>query len=112
LIVIVTVITDAEVGDDGTAHFQTFVDVTGDAAPTENQKKAICEGIKKSLSTRLNVDSRLVQCALSERTTTKRATSSYVADLTVGSSSNVQGNSASALVASFGLVAAAVIAAI
>jgi len=103
LIVVVTVITQAANDADGAAHFQTFVDVIGDAAPTPGQMELICHAIKVSLATHLTVDVGLVQCHLDG--VNKRMTSSYVASLTVGGRSNMQGGAAGVVVASIGLVA-------
>jgi hypothetical protein len=110
LIVIVTVITEAAHNADGSAHFQTFVDVTGDAEPTPTQRHDICRGIANSLSRHLQMDASGIKCELNPRATNgvKRVTSSYVADLTVGQ----QSSGAFLVAASIALTATAVLASI
>jgi len=104
-IVIVTVITEAGHNADGSAHFQTFVDISGDTAPNADQKHGICNGIANSLATHLNIERSKIKCELTQ--TAKRATSSYVADLTVGQ----QTAGAASVVASVALIATALLAA-
>jgi len=98
LVVVVTVITQATPNQDGTAHFQTFIDVTGGAEPTADQQKAICDAIKTSLATHLGVDAGTVKCELTKKGNKRQTgvTTQYVADLTVGTpASNVQSGAAS-----------------
>jgi len=106
--VIVTVITEATRNSDGSAHFQTFVDVTGDAVPNADQLRDICRGISNSLSTHLGIDVSEIKCELTPRSN-KRATTSYVADLTVGQQ---QTAGAFHVAASLALLASAIFAAI
>jgi len=83
-IVVVTVITEASHNSDGSAHFQTYVDVTGAAEPTLDERKVICNGIASSLATHLNINVSEIKCAMTLHVGVKRVTNSYVADLTVG----------------------------
>jgi hypothetical protein len=86
LIIVVTVITEAKRDENGNAHFQTFVDITGDVEPTQAQLDAICDSIKEGLAKRLSVDIVKIQCRLSKKSQ-KRVTSTYVADMTVSETS-------------------------
>jgi hypothetical protein len=99
---IVTVITQASRKEDGSSHFQTFVDADCLVKPTGDQLHSICESIAKSLSTRLGVEKVKINCELTETVSNKRLVSSYVADLTV----NQQSSSASVALASVALLAA------
>jgi hypothetical protein len=106
-IVVVTVITEAGHNEDGSAHFQTFVDVTGDVEPNTDQKGTICRGISRSLANHLTINESEIKCDLNRRTGVKRATTSYVADLTVGQ----QSAGAFHVAASIALIASAALAA-
>jgi hypothetical protein len=83
--VIVTVITEAQNRGDGKARFQTFVDVIGPTVPSEPDRRSICSSISTVLANRLSLAAGEIQCDLLPRTTQKRVTSSYVADMTVDS---------------------------
>jgi len=106
-VVVVTVITQAERNQDGSAHFQTFVDVTGDFELNADQKRLVCRGIARSLALHLTINDTEIKCDLNPRTTVKRATTSYVADLTVGQ----QSAGAFHVAASIALIASALLAA-
>jgi len=86
----VTVLTQADTDADGHARFQTFVDVNGPNKPNEDQKREICKGIAQSLATHVGIQLSDISCVLSDKTTNKREVNSYVADLTVGSGSNLE----------------------
>jgi hypothetical protein len=87
LIIVVTIITQAETRNRET-HFQTFVDVTGDFAPTNEQRLRICEALKRTLGGILNVDLSSIRCGLTERNIVKRVTTSFVADMHVANEEN------------------------
>jgi len=105
--VIVTVITQAQDNADGTAHFQTFVDVIGPTVPSADQQHSICTSIRNVLSTHLHLPASGIECALSPRPTSKRqaVTSSYVADMTV---SNMRSGASHVMVSAAALAAVAV----
>jgi hypothetical protein len=89
-IIIVTVLTQAANDENGRSRFQTFVDVSGPTALNEEQKRAVCKGIANSLATHLGIDTSTISCELTSRSTKRAVDESYVADLTVGSGSNLQ----------------------
>jgi hypothetical protein len=86
--VIVTVITEAHNRGDGTARFQTFVDVIGPNEPPLADRRSICNSIADVLANRLQLAKEGIACDLLPRTTVKRVTSSYVAELTVSNYSS------------------------
>jgi len=108
--VIVTVITEAAANTDGSAHFQTFVDVYGNGTPTEDDKKSICHGLATSLETHLGVPAGTVACTLTLKPTAKRqTTTSYIADMNVGGQSNSLQTAAPAVILSFSAMGAALV---
>jgi len=112
-IVVVTVITQANNNDDGSSHFQTFVDITGDSTPTETQLTAVCEALQKSVSTHINIPVTEIKCKLNPKTA-KRAlaamTSSYVADMTVNAPASQDSASSAVLSLGVALIAAVLLA--
>jgi hypothetical protein len=97
-IIIVTVITQAEPNEDGSAHFQIFIDVTSDLKPNAEIEERICGAVKASLVKILGVLEDDVHCDLHDAPTKKRATFSYVADMTVGGPTDNIGQSRGALI--------------
>jgi hypothetical protein len=95
-IVVVLVITQAEPREDGSARFQVFIDVSGSTRPLPADEERFCTAVRSSLAKHLGVDVNDIICDIFDAPTKKRATYSYIADMTVGGpTTNIQGNSGS-----------------
>jgi len=86
-VVIVTVVTEAKHEGEGKSNFKTFVEVTGDRDPTNDEKKHVCDALKKSVSGHLQIKTEGIDCDLTFKSVAnkKRVINTYVADMTVDS---------------------------
>jgi hypothetical protein len=107
LLIVVTVITQAEHKADGSTHWQVFIDVSGASLPSADQLEAICKRAAEISGSRLNIPSLEIKCDLKPKATKRQITQSYIADLTVNQQPHNNMEGSAGVIAASGLLIAA-----